>query len=398
MILPYTGQTIPDLFTTGSAYAQQQQNWDIFIDSVIGQSTTPSNININNSLPFNNNNASSVRSVQFFNQGSQLTGTTDYNSLYFLSGNLYAIDIAGNQIKITAGGTLNASLLGGITGLAGTPASVVYFQPSALFQFFQSGSTNNLANISASQGYFANISASSIYSPGVISASQGQFSTLTASNLNASNALIATLTASNVSASNAYFGVLTASIIIGTVTSSLVTAPIGNFVTLSGTNTYVQQRLSASVVIADILSASLTGVFGSITSSGDINAVGGFKYALNSVLLSTGGTTIFPVPTNVPVPATSGSIVGITAKLQSGGIITGTGSLFMNVIKNNVMMNIPTVIFTQSCPINYGQFVTASFPKDLYTFGPGDTMWVQVTSSNFNPTQAPCSVTLFVES
>lgn len=79
-----------------------------------GVPISPNGLNINSSLPFNNNQATAVQAVVFTPQSSIAALT----SLYVIGNELYYNDGAGNVVKITAGGTVNATSSGIASGTA----------------------------------------------------------------------------------------------------------------------------------------------------------------------------------------------------------------------------------------------------------------------------------------
>lgn len=83
-----------------------------------GVQITPSGININTDLAFNDNNVTLVRSVRFSPQGSTLSGALDLNCVYVSGVDLYYNDGNGNKVKITSGGTVNATSSGIVSGTA----------------------------------------------------------------------------------------------------------------------------------------------------------------------------------------------------------------------------------------------------------------------------------------
>ena len=103
-------------------------------------------ININSSLPMNNNALTSVAAVNFSSQTSYSTN----QSLYVESPDLFYNDGNGNIIRITQSGSV-AGASGTITGLPSGTASASYQSGTGTFQF--QSSTNTPAN-----GSFASIS------------------------------------------------------------------------------------------------------------------------------------------------------------------------------------------------------------------------------------------------
>jgi hypothetical protein len=95
-----------------------------------GVQITPSGLNINSDLTFQNNNLLFIRSGSFVSQPGVLSTQT---TLYVSGGNLYYNDNLGNQIQITNSGTVNVPP-GIFPGLV-APASVAYNSISSSFIF-----------------------------------------------------------------------------------------------------------------------------------------------------------------------------------------------------------------------------------------------------------------------
>ena len=83
-----------------------------------GVQIPPQGLNINSDLPFGNNNATLLRSVNFSVQPSPLALPTDIGCLYVTGSDLWFNDEVGNQIQITAGGLVNATSSGISSGSA----------------------------------------------------------------------------------------------------------------------------------------------------------------------------------------------------------------------------------------------------------------------------------------
>jgi len=83
-----------------------------------GVQINPAGININSDLPFNGNNLTLVRSTRFSVQPAALSGVSDLGCLYVTGVDLYYNDENGNQIQLTAGGTVNATSSGISSGTA----------------------------------------------------------------------------------------------------------------------------------------------------------------------------------------------------------------------------------------------------------------------------------------
>jgi hypothetical protein len=88
-----------------------------------GALITSAAININDTLDFNGQAASSVKQVTFSEQGSS---PTDLNSMYAKSdGELYYRDDAGNEVQLTASGVVNVGGTGSLSGVTGS-AGIAY--------------------------------------------------------------------------------------------------------------------------------------------------------------------------------------------------------------------------------------------------------------------------------
>jgi hypothetical protein len=121
-----------------------------------GVQINPSGLNINSDLPFNNNNATLLRSVRFTSQSAALSGSTDLGCLYEAGVDLYYNDGNGNQIRITQSGNV-AGASGTITGLPSGTASASFGSGTFVFQ----SATNTAANIDGGSYLLRNSSANS---------------------------------------------------------------------------------------------------------------------------------------------------------------------------------------------------------------------------------------------
>lgn len=90
-----------------------------------GVQITPSGLNINSDLSIGSNNLKLINAAEFVNLGSPLAGMSPFlNTIYFSGGNMYVNDGAGNQVKMTSGGTVNATSSGIASGTATAAFSV----------------------------------------------------------------------------------------------------------------------------------------------------------------------------------------------------------------------------------------------------------------------------------
>ncbi len=105
-----------------------------------GVQINPDGININTDLPFNGNNAISLRSVRFTPNLTPIALPADIGCLYEAGVDLYYTDGNGVIIRITAGGAVTGAT-GTITGLPSGTASAAYVALSGTFVFQQATST-----------------------------------------------------------------------------------------------------------------------------------------------------------------------------------------------------------------------------------------------------------------
>ena len=134
---PNMGLTIPEtLVTTGPQYANQINTAFDEVDAHDhtpgkGVRITPSGLNINASLPMNNQSLINTKSIVLALQ----TSVTTNRAIYSRGVDLYYRDASGNEVRITAAGALDVSGVGGFTGLA-APASASYVAASEIFAFY----------------------------------------------------------------------------------------------------------------------------------------------------------------------------------------------------------------------------------------------------------------------
>lgn len=83
-----------------------------------GVQITPNGLNINSDLSFISNNAINIRSSRYTPQLSVLSGASDLGCVYVSGADLYYNDTSGNQVRITSGGSVNATSSGISSGSA----------------------------------------------------------------------------------------------------------------------------------------------------------------------------------------------------------------------------------------------------------------------------------------
>ena len=98
-----------------------------------GVPITPEAIDINDDLPMNGNNLTTARSVRFSPQSGTISNPTDLGCLYENGVDLYYVDGAGNQVRITQGGSVTGAT-GTITGLPSGTASASFAAGTFTFQ------------------------------------------------------------------------------------------------------------------------------------------------------------------------------------------------------------------------------------------------------------------------
>lgn len=138
--------------TVGPTYAQEVnadlqriENHTHVPGGLDGNQVPSAGLDINADLPFNGNNATTLRAAKFTNQPASpaladlsclytvLSGGASVADLYFNNGN-------GVPIKLTAGSGLNLSIAGGISGMSGS-ASVQYAGGPGTYTFYSATST-----------------------------------------------------------------------------------------------------------------------------------------------------------------------------------------------------------------------------------------------------------------
>lgn len=129
----------------GPAYATDVNNCMSVIDSHdhstgSGVQITPSGINISADLPFNNNNATVLKTARFTAQSSPITASSPNLDCLYVSGvDLYYNDGSGNQVRITQSGGVAGSP-GSIANLT-SPASATYVSGTSTFVWQSAAST-----------------------------------------------------------------------------------------------------------------------------------------------------------------------------------------------------------------------------------------------------------------
>lgn len=122
-----------------------------------GVPVTPDGMNISVDLPFNSNNATLLRTTRWVAQVAPISLPTDLRCAYVVNNDLYFNDGLGNQIPITANGSI-AGVSGSIAGLV-APASATYVAVDKTFVW--QSNANTPANMDAASYIFRNLAANS---------------------------------------------------------------------------------------------------------------------------------------------------------------------------------------------------------------------------------------------
>jgi hypothetical protein len=341
--------------TPGPQYAQQQVLEQNIIDAHnhtpgYGVLVPTAGLNINTNLPFNNNQAVALQAAVFTPQ----TGLSTLYSLYFSGVDAYINDGAGNIIRLTSGGTVNATSSGISSGTASASFSsgvlVVNSAPStpADIQVASVLLGNNVANskyltLAPPASMAANYNLVLPPLPAVLS-----FVTLdTSGNLTGSIAVAGALTTTNLSATAGILGTQLANLTITgaqianqTITATqianttITAAQIAN-ATITSTQvaagTITPNNMTYELSTASISSFSsssttptaVTGLSATLSSSGStrpvmimFNGNGG-----GSIEISTGSGSSTAVTATIFIQ----TVIGLTAhtistfKIQAGG-------------------------------------------------------------------------------
>jgi hypothetical protein len=121
-----------------------------------GAPITSAGLNINTDLPFNNNNATTLRTLRFQSQSATPSQPADLGCLFENGVDLYYTDGNGNVIRFTQSGAL-AGAAGTITGLPSGTASASFAAGAFIFQ----SATNTSAVIDGGSVILRNNTASS---------------------------------------------------------------------------------------------------------------------------------------------------------------------------------------------------------------------------------------------
>lgn len=146
----------------GPQYAQDINNCLTIIDlhdhsPGYGVSITPTGLNINTDLTFNDHSAIDLYSARFQAQTAVLSGASDLGCLYVVNDDLYYNDGVGNNVRITQSGAV-AGTPGSIANLV-SPASASYVSADSTFVW--QSAANTPANMDFAAALLRNLTANS---------------------------------------------------------------------------------------------------------------------------------------------------------------------------------------------------------------------------------------------
>ena len=140
MATTFMGLTLPTPgVTIGDDWAEQLNTAITTIDSHDhtsgkGDLIPVAGLNINDNIDLSQNNIENTSEVGFYSVSVDSSNT---NTAYVKSGDLYFKDSGGNAVRITSGGALNVGSVGGIGGDYGTTSATAFYTDASLTYFFQ---------------------------------------------------------------------------------------------------------------------------------------------------------------------------------------------------------------------------------------------------------------------
>lgn len=299
----------------------------------------PNGINISSDLPFNSNNAVTLRSVRFLSQLSPIPNTAPDVGILYVSGNelWYNDYTGGNQVQITTNGLINATSSGISSGTATAAFSggvLVVKSSSTSFANvdLQSVVLANAGNITNQLTLLApTLSSSYDLTLPLVPLANSFLQIDTSGNISAGPAIVAGITGSNIAPAT----IAGSNIAAATITGSNVAATTiagSNMVngTITGTQVSNDIDLPGKAVQAGNLNVVVNGtnntnslaiIRGTVASSGAATSGEGFT----SVLNSTGVYTISFTAAFQDIPSVVATVTG-----------TGFGSAFVANVNVNV--------------------------------------------------------------
>ncbi len=309
-----------------------------------GNQIGPSGININADLPFNINNATALRSVQFNAQAIPLALAADVGCMYVSGVDLYYNDVNGVQIQITTGGSVNATS----SGISSGTASASFVASTLVVN----SASNTPANIKGASLLLGNtgVSGSNYLQLSPPSALALNYS-ITLPALPGSTSFLTMDSSGTMAASTSISGGITGSMIASaTVTGSNIASA-----TITGGN------IASGTVTPANLSSTGTGTSGSSgsfsTSSTSYVSVTNLSVALS--LSSSTRVVVITLQSSNPNPTPTGGVdysVSIYNSLNSSSIG------YLQLLRNGTPIQVANVIGAGSTNGSFGT------PSTGYTF------------------------------
>lgn len=218
-----------------------------------GVAITPSGLNINSDLEFNENNLTLVRSARFSAQDVVFSDPTDLLCVYVVDEDLYFSDGSGNQVRITQSGGVAGSP-GSISNLV-APASAAYVSANDTF-VWESDATIP-ANMDFASAIFRNLSAGSFGLTLQPPAAMASDTTLTLPTLPASTRILSMTTGGAMAAGAA-----------GAVVTADLAAEAATYAKVGPCNEIISSSSGSFTVVNQSGSVDITNLSVSFTASG----------------------------------------------------------------------------------------------------------------------------------
>lgn len=334
-----------------------------------GVQIPPSGLNINASLPMNNNSITGVQSAVL---QPQISLATLYG-IYSIGNDLYFNDGAGNIIRITSGGSVNATSSGISSGTA-----TASFVSSVLVV---NAASNKPANIQGGSLLLGNNIVSSNFLTLQPPSAMGANFSLTLPSIPASTSFAQVDTSGNITASVPVSGGITAAnIAAGTITTTQI----------SSSAAILGSQLSASAAIA----GSQLGAAAGITPGQLAGPTTWFQSMGGDVSYVSGTTTVIQVTSFIPTsstrpfwysfsgntvtPSNSGCIIVAAGVSCTFAVLAGLTQVSTSTIDNSsgtASVSVPiNSLNTMSAGQNVGSTHTASLIIKINSGGGGVTI------------------------
>lgn len=335
-----------------------------------GQQVPSAGLNINADLPFNANNATTLRSARFTNNGSALSLPTDITCVYVAGGNLFYNNALGQQIQITSGSSINIGSLGtigGDYGQFGVPAVVDYFvSPNHTYYFYQD--VNKYAPIATGpitiSGTTTSANGVTIAAPVGLSA---PYSLTLPSALPGSNSFATIDAAGNITTSiPTANGITAANIMPGTITTTEISSTAG------------------------ILNTQLASFPLSISNTGGLSTASGSPTNVPNLVASN-----FQCSGRALKFSLQGEVSGGGGYLHATTGTSGTGTFFIKVVldASTDIFFVPLIIDSNSTGMywplpNFGVYTGITpglhtFNVQIYVGSPGAGYSVEIVNAHF---------------